>query len=164
MSRRRESMTMLVLILLAACLLTILPLPGWLAPLWPYWVGLVMIYWVLELPDMTGLGMAFVVGLFLDILTASLMGLNALSLVILVYLVQRFRARLRFFPAWQQALSVLALLINDQVIRLWVAWLVGEPFPDWRYWLSPLVGMTLWPWVFLLLDRIRAGRRRARQA
>lgn len=161
MSPRREKISTLVLVLVAAMLLALLPLPDPLAPLRPFWVGLVLIYWALELQESVSLGLAFVIGVVLDVLSASLMGLNALSLVILIYLVQRFRARLRFFPPWQQALSVLALLINDQVIRLWVSSLVGEPLPTWRYWLSPLVGMVLWPWLFLLLDRLRAGRRRA---
>jgi len=33
--------------------------------------------------------------------------------------------------------------------------LLGEPVPTWRYWLPPLVGMALWPWLFLLLDHLR---------
>ncbi|NNE06561.1 MAG: rod shape-determining protein MreD [Xanthomonadales bacterium] len=161
MSPRRERRSTLVLVLVVAVLLTLLPLPGQLEALRPYWVGLVLIYWALELREMVSLGLAFLIGVLLDVLTASLMGLNALSLVVLIYLVQRFRARLRFFPPWQQALAVLGLLVNDQIIRLWVTSLLGEPLPTWRYWLSPLVGMALWPWLFLLLDRVRAGRRRA---
>ena len=109
---------------------------------------------------MVSLGMAFIIGILLDTLTGSLMGMHALSLVVMIYLVQRFRARLRFFPPWQQALSILALLVNDRIIRLWISSLLGEPVPTWHYWLSPMVGMAMWPWLFLLLDRIRAGRRR----
>ena len=77
--------------------------------------------------------------LVLDLLTGSLLGLHALSLVIIVYLVMRFRARLRFFPPWQQALAVLALLVNDRIIQLWALLLLGEPMPSWRYWLAPPV-------------------------
>ncbi len=160
MMRHVESRRSLVLVAAAAMLLTLLPLPASLDALRPYWVGLVLIYWVLEVQDMVGLGTAFLVGLLLDLLTGSLMGLNALRLVIMVYLVLRFRARLRFFPPWQQALSVLALLVNDRIILLWIASLVGEPLPTWQYWLPPLVGTAIWPWLFLLLDRIRVGVRR----
>jgi rod shape-determining protein MreD len=158
-SPRRDRGSTLALVLSAALLLTLLPMPEGFHPLRPYWVGLVLIYWALEARDMVSLGLAFTSGLLLDVLTGSLMGMHALSLVVIVYLVQRFRARMRFFPPWQQALSVLALLVNDQVIRLWISGLLGEPLPTWRYWLSPLVGMALWPWLFLLFDRIRAGRR-----
>jgi rod shape-determining protein MreD len=105
-SRRRNSNRGLFLSIALAMALEILPLPEFLQPFRPYWVGLVLIYWSLETSDTINLGMAFVTGLVLDVMTGSLMGMHALSLVVLVFLVQRFRARLRFFPPWQQALSV----------------------------------------------------------
>ena len=159
MRRRGNSPGMLTLVVTAALLLTLVPLPGILDPFRPYWVAMVLIYWTLEVKDSVSLGLAFLVGLALDIFTGSLMGMHALSLVIMIFLVQRFRARLRFFPPWQQALSVLALLVNDRIILLWITTLLGEPVPTWHYWLSLLAGVAIWPWLFLLLDRIRAGKR-----
>jgi rod shape-determining protein MreD len=122
-------------------------------------VALVIIYWGLETQDLISLGLAFFIGVTLDLLSASLLGLHALSLVIIVYLVTRFRARLRFFPPWQQALSVLALLINDRIILLWIISLRGEPIPSLEFWLPPIVGVLLWPWLFLVLDRYRGVMR-----
>lgn len=162
MSPRREKISTLLMVIVIAMLLTLLPLPSVLDPLRPYWVGLVLAYWALEVREMVSLGMAFLAGILLDVMTGSLMGMHALSLVVLIYLVQRFRSRLRFFPAWQQALSILALMVNDQIIRLWISSLLGEPMPTWNYWLSPIVAMLIWPWLFLLLDWVRAGRRRQR--
>ena len=162
MSPRREKISTLIMVIFIAMLLTLLPLPSVLDPLRPYWVGLVLAYWALEIREMVSLGMAFLAGILLDVMTGSLMGMHALSLVVLIYLVQRFRSRLRFFPAWQQALSILALMVNDQIIRLWISSLLGEPMPTWNYWLSPIVAMLIWPWLFLLLDWVRAGRRRQR--
>lgn len=149
----------LLLALAAALLMSIAPLPASLDWLRPYWVGLVVIYWVLEEHGSIGLGFGFVLGIILDVLTASLLGLHALSLVVLVYLVQRFRSRLRFFPPWQQVMAVLALLLNDRIILLWASTLLGEPLPTWRYWLGPLVGTFIWPWLFLFLDRARVSPR-----
>jgi rod shape-determining protein MreD len=145
--------------LVVAGLLTLLPLPDVLEPLRPYWVGLVLIYWSLEVADPVPLGAAFGIGLLLDLLTASLLGMHALSLVVLVYLVRRFRARMRFFPPWQQAGAVFLLLVNDRIILIWITVLLGEPMPTWRYWLPPLVGTAIWPWLFLLLDVLRFRRR-----
>ncbi len=159
MSPRREKFSTLVMIVIVALLLTLLPMPDSIEPLRPYWVGLVLIYWALEVRGMVSLGMAFLIGILLDILTGSLMGMHALSLVVMIYLVQRFRSRIRFFPPWQQALSVLALLVNDRIINLWLSSLLGEPIPTWQYWLSPIFGMVLWPWLFLLFDKVRADRR-----
>jgi len=160
MRANRESSSLIFLTIVAALLLSLLPMPGLLEPLKPYWVALVMIYWTLETRAMLSLGLAFVVGLVLDTLSGSLMGMHALSLVVMVFLVQRFRSRLRFFPPWQQALSVLGLLVNDRIILIWITALLGEPIPTWQYWLPPLIGLAIWPWLFLLLDSLRARLRR----
>ncbi len=159
MSAFREGRSLSFLTIVAAVLLSLLPVPEVLLPFKPYWVALVVIYWSLETHGTLNLGLAFLIGLFVDVLSGSLMGLHALSLVIMVFLVQRFRSRLRFFPPWQQAISVLALLVNDRIILIWIIALLGEPLPTWKYWLPPLVGMVIWPWLFLFLDRIRATSR-----
>ena len=161
MNLRRDRLWMVLITVAAAIVLTLLPMPHYLEFLRPYWVALVLIYWCLETQGLVSLGFAFVIGLALDLLTATLLGQHALSLVIVVYLVTRFRSRLRFFPPWQQALSVLALLLNDRVILLWIVSLRGEPLPSPLYWVAPLVGTAIWPWLFLLLDRFR-GRMRQR--
>ena len=156
MKSNRESRRLIFLTVATAILLSLIPLPEVLMPFKPYWVALVVIYWSLETQDMISLGLAFLIGLVLDILSGSLMGLHALSLVVMVFLVQHFRFRLRFFPPWQQALAVLGLLVNDRIILIWITALMGEPLPTWKYWLPPLAGMLLWPFLFLLIDRIRA--------
>lgn len=155
MNVRRDRLSFILVTLAGAMLLTLIPLPSLLDGMWPYWVALVMIYWCLETQGLVSLGLAFLIGLVLDLLTGSLLGLHALSLVIVVYLTTRFRARLRFFPPWQQALSVLALLMNDRIILLWIISLSGEPLPSLEFWLPPITGTLLWPWLFLLLDRYR---------
>jgi rod shape-determining protein MreD len=156
---RRDRLSIIFVTLAVAMLLSLVPVPALLDSMWPYWVALVMIYWCLETQDLVSLGLAFLTGLVLDLLTGSLLGLHALSLVIIVYLATRFRARLRFFPPWQQALSVLALLMNDRIILLWIISLSGEPLPSLEFWLPPITGTLLWPWLFLLLDRYRGVMR-----
>jgi rod shape-determining protein MreD len=155
MNIRRDRPGTIIFTLIAAAILTLLYLPATLDLLRPYWVALVIIYWCLETQDLITLGKVFIVGLILDLLTGSLLGMHALSLVILVYLVTRFRARIRFFPPWQQALSIFALLLNDRIILLWIIILRGDPLPSPGFWLPPIVGTLLWPWLFLLLDRFR---------
>jgi rod shape-determining protein MreD len=158
-NNHRERLSPFLITLAIAMVLTIFPLPSALVPLRPYWVALVMIFWCLETHDLVTLGNAFLVGIVLDLLTGSLLGLHALGLVILMYLVMRFRARLRFFPPWQQALSILALLLNDRIILLWIISLEGDGLPHASFWLAPVVSTLLWPWVFLLLDRYRSVAR-----
>ena len=160
MNSRNDRLSTVLISLVVASLLMIVPLPGWLDAMRPYWVGLVLIFWALETTDLVNLGLAFVTGLLLDLLTISLLGLHALSLVVLLYLVIRFKNRIRFFPPWQQALSVLALLLNDRIILLWIISLRGEPTPGLSFWLPPIVGTLLWPWLFVLLDYYRSAMRK----
>jgi rod shape-determining protein MreD len=159
MNARSDRFSIILVTIVVAFVLTLLPLPPMLDIMRPYWVALVIIYWGLETQGLISLGLAFVIGVTLDLFSANLLGLHALSLVIIVYLVTRFRARLRFFPPWQQALSVLALLTNDRIILLWIISLRGEPMPSLAFWLPPIVGTLLWPWLFLLLDRYRGVMR-----
>ncbi len=157
MTRRRDNARAFYFTLFLAVVLAVLPLPGAVAVVWPFWMALVVIYWMLEFPRFMPLGLAFAVGLLLDFLTASLLGLHALRLVILAYLVLRFRARLRFFPPWQLGLSVFALLLNDRIILLWINTLVGQPLPPLTYWLPAITGGLVWPLLFVGLDRIRSA-------
>lgn len=152
----------LPLSLLVALLLGLLPLPEPVQPLRPYWLALVLAYWVLEAPDRVGLGFAFLIGLLADLAFGSLLGEQALRLVVLAFILQRFRPRLRFFPLSQQSLAIGALLLNDRILASALHWLLGAHALDWRYWVAPLLGMLLWAPVYLLLDalRLRAWRGR----
>src|SRR5688500_1395384 len=148
--------------LLAALLLGLVPLPELLAPLRPYWLALVVAFWVLETPERTGLGFAFVVGIVADLAFGSLLGEQALRLTIIAFILQRFRARLRFFPLSQQALAIGGLLLNDRIVSGAVHVMLGTPALPALFWVAPLLGMLLWAPLFLLLDalRLRAWRGR----
>lgn len=158
-ARTTSSNRLIVLSLLGAIFLTLMPLPTVAEPARPYWVAMVLIYWNLEAGSLRRLGQAFILGLLIDLLTGTLLGQHALSLVIISYLTERFRNQLRFFPVWQQAAAVMALLFNDRIVQLWVIGLVDDAWPPWTWWLAPFIGMLLWPWLFLLLDRMRQRQR-----
>jgi rod shape-determining protein MreD len=154
MSRDR-AMWVLPVSVLVALLLGLLPLPDMVAPLRPYWLALVLAYWVLEEPEHVGLGFAFGAGVLADLAFGGLLGEQALRLTVMTFILQRFRARLRFFPLSQQALAVGALLLNDRVIAGAVQVLLDKPGPSLAQWFAPAVGMLLWAPLFLLLDTLR---------
>lgn len=161
MSRERAGWVLPVSIVVAL-VLGLLPLPAAIAPLRPYWLALAVAYWVLEEPDRVGLGVAFTLGLIADLCFGNLLGEQALRLVILAFILQRFRARLRFFPLSQQALAVGALLLNDRIVTTALHLALGEPTLPPLSWLAPVIGMLLWAPLFLLFDtlRLRAWRHR----
>lgn len=158
MSRMRTGW-ILPISLLIALLLGLMPLPDVLRPFRPFWLALVLAYWIIESPERAGLGFALIVGIIADLMFGSVLGEHALRLVILTFILQRFRLRLRFFPVSQQALAIGGLLLNDLIVDSAVRWMLGMPLLPANTWFSPLLGMALWPLVYVLLDVLRQGRR-----
>lgn len=139
----------------AALLLMILPLPEWAREFRPQWVTLVLVYWCLALPHRIGVGSGFILGILLDVLTGTLLGQHAIGLSLVAFLTVQLHARIRVYPLWQQSIAILILLILEHLLSLWVIGASGQPAPGLKYWVIPLVGMLLWPWVFVTLRNIR---------
>lgn len=155
MNKQRLATLWFIGTLASALVAMLVPLPALLQPLKPYWPALVLLYWSLESGERVSLGLAFSVGLFADLLNGVLLGEQALRLTALVFIALRFRSRLRFFPMWQQALAVLALLLNDRVLQTIVHVVAGDVIPPPSWWVAPFVGAAIWPFLFLLLDDLR---------
>ncbi len=159
MSRRTREQLLFYGSLALALLLMLVPLPQALEPIKPWWPALVLIYWTIEDADHVGLGFAFGFGLLADLLTGVMFGDQALRLLVIVFISLRFRARLRFFPMYQQSAAVGVLLLNDALLRTVIRALAGLPLPSAASWLAPILGALLWPFLFLLLDSLRARLR-----
>ena len=157
MSRTRNGWVLPVSLLLAL-LLGLVPLPPTLQPMRPYWLALVLAYWVLEEPQKIGLGMAFMLGLIADLAFGGLLGEQAMRLVILTFILDRFRPRMRFFPLSQQAVAIGVLLLNDRVVSLVIHLVLGAVQLPWTYWVAPLLGLVLWAPLYLVLDALRLNR------
>ena len=158
MSRARNGWVLPVSLLLGL-LLGLVPLPGILQPLRPYWLALVLAYWLLEEPEHMGLGMSFALGVLADLVFGGLLGEQALRLVVMAFILDRFRAHMRFFPLSQQALVIGVLLVNDRVISAAIHVVMGAPQLPWLYWLAPLLGLLLWAPLHFALDTLRLRRR-----
>ncbi|CAK0745823.1 Rod shape-determining protein MreD [Gammaproteobacteria bacterium] len=141
--------------LVVAFMLTLLPLPTWAAPYHPDWVLSVLIYWAMALPHRVGVGIAWLSGLLLDVLEENLLGENALSLALAVYVVSKLHQRLRLFPRWQQAMLVLVLAFLHKLVALWVRGVTGHVPTGGRYWLPVLTTPIMWPWIFFILRDLR---------
>jgi len=139
----------------AGLMLTMLPLPDWAEPFRPEWVTMILIYWCLALPERVGVGVGWVMGLFLDVVRGAILGQHALALALTAFLALHLHQRVRLYPVWQQALTVLMLVAFAQMLVLWIKGIVGQSPGSWWYWAPSLVSMLLWPWVFLILRDLR---------
>ena len=141
--------------LVVALILMILPLPDWAQMYRPNWMALVLIYWSMALPKRVGLWFAFFSGIILDTSLGTLLGQHTLALVIIIFFNLNFYQRIRVLSLAQQAIYVFALLLINQVVVTWVEGIMGRPTPLLAYFGAPLVGMLIWPWVFVILRDIR---------
>ena len=123
----RDCARLLPVSVVLALLLGLLPLPPSIAPLRPYWLALVVAVLGAGGTGPRRPGFAFVVGIVADLAFGSLLGEQALRLTIMVFILKRFRARLRFFPLSQQALAIGALLVNDRVVTAAVHVVLRHP-------------------------------------
>ncbi|MGB5305978.1 MAG: rod shape-determining protein MreD [Gammaproteobacteria bacterium] len=145
----------IVFTFIVALLLTIMPLPEWARYLRPDWVGLVLIYWCLAVPERVGVIAGWLIGLLVDLLTGALLGQHALALAVIAWTTLNFHQRIRLFPIWQQALTVLVLLILHQLLAIWISRIIGRPAVPWFFWMPSLVGMVIWPLLSGFLRELR---------
>lgn len=140
---------------LIALMLTMIPLPSWAQELSPHWLLLVLVYWCMAVPTRIGVGVAWIMGLLLDVTYNDLLGQHALALAVVIFLTLNLHQRLRVFPVWQQAIVILVFCIIYDMINLWIKGISGYAPNIWLYILPSFTTAVIWPVVFLVLRRTR---------
>lgn len=154
---RHSGGTIIFVTIIASFILSVMPLPSWLAHFRPEWVALCIVYWCLALPQRVGVGTAWVTGIFLDVLRGALLGQHALGLAIVAYLALILHQRIRVYPVWQQSTSILVLITIYQLLVLWINGVAGLSSATWTSWLPALTSMLVWPLVYVVLRALRRG-------
>jgi rod shape-determining protein MreD len=124
----------------------------------PDFVALVLIFWSIHQPRRVGIGIAFTMGLLMDVHDATLLGENALSYTLLSYFAIMIHRRVLWFRLPMQALHVLPLLLLMQTVQLVIRAMVTGHFPGWFYLSESVTTAVLWPVVTWILQ---APQRRA---
>ena len=122
----------------------------------PDFLMLLLAFWGVHQPQRVGMGVAFVLGLCMDVHATSLLGQHALAYAVLAYGAAALQRRLAWFSAWAQALHVLPLLLLAHAIELVLGLAGGGAFPGVAVVVAPLLETLLWPlasWVLLAPQR-----------
>lgn len=141
--------------LLAAMVLRILPLPHAWFVFNPDWVMLFLVYWAMAIPERVGVGYAWCVGLFCDVLTARMLGQHGLAYAVVAYICVKMHRQLRLYPVFQQMFPVLLMLLLGQLLVFWTQNIKAASTIGLDYWLPAFGGTLAWPAVFPLLRWLR---------
>ena len=112
---------------------------------------LLLAFWVVHQPQRIGMGIAFVLGLCMDVHQSSWLGQHALAYTVLSFGAMAMHRRLLWFSVPSQAAQILPLLLAAHALALSVRLIAGGDFPGWSVLLAPLIEVLLWPLVSVLL-------------
>lgn len=117
----------------------------------PDFVALALVFWGIHQPRRVGIGIAFFMGLMMDVNDATFLGENAVAYTLLSYFAITVHRRVLWFPIRKQALQVLILLLAAQVVQMIVQMIVNDKSFSWLFFVESFVAAALWPVVTVLL-------------
>jgi rod shape-determining protein MreD len=117
----------------------------------PELTAAVLAFWCIHQPRRVGIGIAWTLGLLLDVGNGALLGQHALGYSVLAFLALAVHRRILWFPLWQQALHLLLLLLSTQMLMLVIRLAAGAGFPGWIYFAGSFICAALWPVLSFLL-------------
>ncbi|VFP81988.1 Rod shape-determining protein MreD [Candidatus Erwinia haradaeae] len=139
---------------LVALILQSMPWPESLSLFRPSWLLLILIYWILIMPDRINIGTAFSMGIVTDLIYGSTLGLHSLAFSVIAYIVSRQNHQICNLMLWKQALSIIILAwVMDIIIFISNLLVINVVFCPEQLWNGVTSGI-LWPWMFLLMHKI----------
>jgi len=140
-----------IITIVIAMILMLLPLPKVLQLFRPEFVLMVLMYWTMALPRKVSVGVAWAVGVLMDVMMGGALGVTAFSYALVIFLTARFHLQLRQYPVWQQALIILSLVLLVHIIAV----IVSPQTATWFIWIPAVTSMVIWPMNYALLRNIR---------
>ncbi|QHJ12544.1 Rod shape-determining protein MreD [Paraglaciecola mesophila] len=141
--------------IIVALVLQIMPMPSIVEQYRPDWVFLVLGYWTLALPERVNVGVAFIVGLVLDLLLGTSIGVHSFAMSLSVFVLAANYQRLRNYSVWQQAIVIGILCALYNLVVFWLMHLLTDIYFMLTYMWPVITSMVIWPWIFWLLRRVR---------
>ena len=156
MSNARALRQLPVLItLLIAFMLMMTPMPAGADPFRPDWLALMLVFWAMTVPRSYSVGIAWLIGMVLDVAHGTLLGQHALALCVIIYITVKFHLLMRVFPLSQLTATIFALLALYQFLLFWINGVAGVTAPAIDYWGPVVSGTIVWPFLSTVLSGLR---------
>ena len=152
---KKNSLLLLTKITIIALIIGAISFPSILETISPFWMLIFFIYWIIYTDTKALYLFALILGLLTDILQGSILGQNALALLISSAFI--FNVKKSFYVSnltTQQVYVFFASLIYLIALILTHLAIQGFDF-SWLIILSPFTGSIIWPLVRLFLAKIK---------
>ncbi len=149
----------IVLTFFVALLLSVFPIGSGNAWLRPEFVCLLVIYWVLALPQQSSLLFIWLLGCLQDLLEGAALGQHAMALMVVAYVCLLSYQRMRNYSLWYQTFLVFVLVGLHQLVDNWVHSLQGGAAHTLVFLLPAFTSALFWPLLWMWLERLRIYHR-----
>jgi rod shape-determining protein MreD len=117
----------------------------------PDFLAVALVFWNVHQPRRVGVGVAFTLGLLMDVHQGALLGQHALAYTLLSFFAITVHRRLLWFTVPSQAVQIVPLFVAAHTVSLVVRMIAGAGFPGWTLVLAPLAESLMWPLAAMLL-------------
>ena len=139
-----------------ALILTVLPLPHWIVFARPEWVFILLLFWLMHAPHKIGPIIAWFLGLYMDLLLGTVLGMHALIYVVFAYIIQKFLRGIQAMPLWQCVLGVGFCTFLSIVVQCFFLYSIEKVSIHSQVFLPVLTSMLFWPWLYFLCRDVRS--------
>lgn len=146
---------LVIFLFVVAFVLEIAPWPASLQVFKPSWLVLILMYWVLSIPMKVSIGSAFLLGIIWDVILGSILGVHALVLSVFAYFMAINHVVLRNLSLWMQSLLVMLFVFVIRFSIFLIEFFLHGAYFNWQEIFGAIASGILWPWIFLLLRKIR---------
>ena len=145
----------ILLTFVLALVVSIMPMPISIDAFRPDWVLAVLLYWTIALPYRINVFTAGFIGFLVDVLLGGTIGVHSAAMAVVVYIASSNCQKIRNFSLWQQSLVIGVLAALYHLLLFWLQRFLTDVIflPSYLY--PVFTTIILWPWLFLLLRKIR---------
>jgi len=149
---RKNSWLLILASFFVVFVLTFLQVPSWCEWVYPQWLVLVVLYWSFVAPQRVNTGVAWLVGVFLDILYNAPIGEYALILVLAVYLLNKFERKINLLSFGKKIVILFGFVVTWQLLPTLIQFFLGKQFYFWSALSQSVIGALVWLTALFLND------------
>ena len=150
----------LFFIVIIVFLLTIIPLPAFIAGFRPPWMLIFILYIQFFLPNYFNILAVFFLGLYLDVLLSTVIGEHAFALILTTWFAAGKARRFNFFSMGQQMALIAVFCMFYQLIIFMIDAYMGNSNSPWMIVGATFVSLCFWPFARVLADSTLCYARR----